>query len=232
MHPPLCHLALFLKSIHFVLHGLQKWSPKIYLPANSVSLDGQNFITIEPSWADFQTQNFEVCKINYQIKNDELIRDDTTCFFAEWKYIEQKGEEHILEWILRDNFIPSEKLNKYTEEAYNLFVEDPIQTQITTFVEAINEDQKMIRYKRENHYDPESASEVALAMLKKYSTPEQVEEINSIIDSVNFDIQKNGSFEYNYEDNYPIRVEFEQKNIVELGVENSLRIKKTIIKKI
>jgi len=114
------------------------------------------------------------------------------------------------------------------EETYNLLVEDPILTRISTYIEMFSPEENRTVYKRERKYDEDSANKVARKMLERYAGKSD-EEIEEFINDIRFNIEKLETYEYQTND--PVRIELEQRTITELGVENSLKIKKTVLKK-
>ncbi|MEM6725074.1 MAG: hypothetical protein AAF598_13635 [Bacteroidota bacterium] len=59
--------------------------------------------TITPVW-NFEPQEFEVCVIKMQEKNGEITENDTSCFIAEWTYLEASKKGHLLQWTIKDQY--------------------------------------------------------------------------------------------------------------------------------
>lgn len=259
--------------------------------------------------------NFEVTKIKYELKNDELIKNDTSKYLGEWKFIEEKDDHLHFEWILKDDFLEGEalsnimkndlaivysttkngeflevknwkpikkyfsdlinKLDKpkkkvlkgfykdeyfltslfakeimalhevyiyqplglndtitFAEDTYNILSDNPILTNKKVFINSFDEQSNLITIKREQKYDPNSASELIIDVLKRFSRPDEEKEIDRIAKDAEIDMRKTGIFNYNSIEMFPLKIEIEQRNIIKLDDTYSLKIKSVILEKI
>jgi len=198
----------------------------------SVSETGE-FLDIE-NWRDikkyFRTILKEVKKTSTSRFGYKLVK----AFYKDKDFLESivAKEINALHEMYSYSFQHESDTIRFEEDAYNLLSDDPIITNTSVYVDSIDKENNKIIYRREKKYDPKSANEVAIQTLRTFSMEEDEEEINKLSKNAVIDIQKRAVFEYDYLANYPVNIELEEKNIVNLGIKNTVKVKKRIITQI
>jgi len=117
----------------------------------------------------------------------------------------------------------------YSENSYNILSEDPIKTDVTEFVELKDETANQVTYRKTKKYNEASTYNAVMNLLSLYSPADQQEELDEIASKSTFDVSKQYSYKYNYQSHLPVSISVEEKNIMDVGKRNSLKIKKRII---
>jgi len=198
----------------------------------SVSKTGE-FLDIE-NWGDIKKYFRSITKEAKHEYTTRFARKLMKAFYKDKSFLQSLfGKEiNALHEMYAYSFEHQSDTITFEEDAYNLLSEDPIITNTSIYVGSINEENNKIIYRREKKYDPKSTNEVITQTLKRLGTAEDEEEINQLVEDAVMDLQKRAIFEYDYSTNYPVKIELEEKNIINIGMKNSVTVKKRIITRI